>query len=83
MDNIIYIVIAAAVIVFAGTTMLFLTTDAADSIIGFKDTAEDVECQTKTNSWESGDSVNEECIDNLPEEHQKDAAASVLEEDLT
>ena len=83
MEQILWIIIAAAVIVFAGGSILFISMGSIDSVIEFSDDAEDAECQTQANLWEPGDSINQECVDQLPEESQEQALADAFESDLT
>lgn len=84
MDQLIYLVIASAVLVMAASSILLITSETGEDILSFSDTANDVECQTQANQWDKpDDSIDEECIDKLGENERKDAIANSVASELT
>lgn len=83
MEKIIWIIIATVIFIFAAGSLLLMSTDSMDSVVNFSDSAEDIECQTQADIWESGDSINQECIKYLDEADQEEALASSLESEIT
>jgi hypothetical protein len=83
MNQLIYILVAAAVLVFLGGTVIFLGTNSTGSISDFVGGTDDQECRTQADLWEEGDSIDEECIDELPEEDQEAAMVETVTPDIT
>lgn len=69
--------------IFAAGTMFFMSMDTSGSVLGFMDTADDVECQGQTSNWEQGDPIDQECIEHLPEDKQDEAFAEKIEPAIT
>ncbi|MFP4038862.1 MAG: hypothetical protein ACLFTA_03715, partial [Candidatus Nanohaloarchaea archaeon] len=83
MEKIMYLIVAAAVTVFAAGTVLYMSTDTTGSVLGFTDSASDVECENQANNWEQGDPIDQECIEHLPEDKQDEAFAEKIEPAIT
>lgn len=84
MNQLIYLVIASAVLVMAASSIILISSETGENILSFSDTANDVECQTQANQWNTpDDSIDEECIDNLDENEKKDAIANSVAPELT
>lgn len=83
MDKILWLVIAATVVLFAGVSVAFMLTDSMTSVTSFTNQADDAECEAQADLWEEGDPIDSECIEYLDEENQDDAVASTVESDIT
>lgn len=84
MDKILYIIVAAAVLVFTGGSILFLGTNSVLEVAGFTQDTEELECEYQADSWEGPeDEISPECIEELPDENQQDALAAEVEPEIT
>lgn len=83
MDKILYIIIASAVIIAAGAFFLLISMSSTGSVMDFTDSTKDVKCESQADQWESGNRIDERCIEHLPEDKQDEALATAVEDEIT
>lgn len=62
MDKILWLIIAAAVLIFLASSVLYISLNSTESVVDFTESTEDYECQQQVDEWNAETEISQDCI---------------------